>query len=118
VVEERDGLRHQLQEAERSLASAREKLEMGETSNKQLVAQINYLTQTNESLMEDIDDVNERMSNELANCRQERSVAEVRCTQLETHCEKLTELELETWKKISDIYIFIVNSYTQYGKIR
>jgi len=91
TVAEREQLRRQLQEINDSLSDVREKLDQAQQFNKQLVAQVNYLTNTNESLMEDIDDNNERMSDELANCRQGRSAAEVRCNELEAHCEKLTE---------------------------
>ena len=91
TVEGRQKLRQQLQEADRSSADLREKLDVAEQSNGQLVAQVNFLTKTNESLMEDIDDSNERMSEELGNCRQGRRAAEERCNELEAHCEKLTE---------------------------
>ena len=91
TAEGREKLRQQLQETDRRSADLREKLDVAEQSNSQLVAQINFLTKTNESLMEDIDDNNERMSEELANCRQGRTAAEVRCNELEAQCEKLTE---------------------------
>jgi len=91
TVEEREKLRQQLQETDRGSSDLREKLELAEQSNKQLVAQVNFLGRTNESLMEDIDDTNEKMSEELANCRQGRTAAEERCGELEAHCQKLTE---------------------------
>lgn len=91
TVDGREKLRQQLQEADRSSADLRDKLDAAEQSNGQLVAQVNFLTKTNESLMEDIDDSNERMSEELGNCRQGRRAAEERCNELEAHCEKLTE---------------------------
>jgi len=91
AVESRDEVRQQLQETGGSLSGLRERLEVSEQSNKQLVAQVNFLTKTNESLMEDIDDNNERMCEELTNCRQGRADAELRCTELQSRCEKLTE---------------------------
>jgi len=90
-AEGKERFQQQLQAKERSLADLREKMDLAEQTNKQLLAQVNFLTQSNESLMEDIDDNNERMSDELANCRQGRSAAESRCAELESHCEKLTE---------------------------
>ena len=59
-----------------------ERLGQSEETNKQLVGQVNFLSKTNESLMEEIDDSNERMSSELATCRQGRDKAETRCTVL------------------------------------
>jgi len=59
-----------------------ERLGQSEETNKQLVGQVNFLGKTNESLMEEIDDSNERMSAELATCRQGRDKAETRCTVL------------------------------------
>ena len=59
-----------------------ERLGQSEETNKQLVGQVNFLGKTNESLMEEIDDSNERMSSELATCRQGRDKAETRCTVL------------------------------------
>lgn len=91
IVEGREQLHQQLQESDRCLSSLRERMEMTEQSNNQLMAQVNFLTKTNESLMEDIDDNNEQMSEELASCRQGRTVAEARCSELEAQCQKLTE---------------------------
>jgi len=91
AIEGREQLRQQVVETDRNLSSLREKLESTEQSNGQLVAQVNFLTKTNESLMEDIDDNNERISEELASCRQGRNAAEQRCGELEAHCNKLTE---------------------------
>ena len=91
TIEGRDELRQQLQEMDSSLSSLRERLELAEQSNRQLMAQLNFLTKTNDSLMEDIDDNNERMSRELSVCRQGKTDAELRCTELETRCDKLTE---------------------------
>ena len=91
AVEVRDELRQQLQETSGSVSGLRDKLEMSEQSNKQLVAQVSFLTKTNDSLMEDIDDNNERMSEELSNCRHGKTAAELRCSELEAHCQKLTE---------------------------
>ena len=91
VVEGREQLHRQLQETDNNLSSLREKLELAEQTNKQLLSQTNFLTKTNDSLIEDIDENNERMSAELASCRQSRNAAEERCTELEAHCDKLTE---------------------------
>ena len=91
TAEGREKLRRQLQETDRVLSDLQDKLDAAEQSNKQLAAQVNFLTKTNESLMEDIDDNNERMSEELASCRQGRTAAERRVAELEAHCEKLTE---------------------------
>ena len=63
-----------------------ERLGQSEETNKQLVGQVNFLGKTNESLMEEIDDSNERMSAELATCRQGRDKAETRCTVLPPVC--------------------------------
>jgi len=85
-----------------------ERLDQSEESNKQLEGQVNFLSKTNESLMKEIDDSNERMSAELASCRQgkekaetrctvlppachTRDKAEARCTQLETDCQQLSD---------------------------
>ena len=91
AVEAREEFRRLLHDTNHSLSSLQEKLDVAEQSNKQLMAQANFLTKTNESLMEDIDDVNERMSDELAKCRQGRSAAELRCQEVESQCERLTE---------------------------
>jgi len=68
-----------------------ERLGQSEESNKQLEGQVNFLSKTNESLMKEIDDSNERMSAELASCRQGKEKAETRCTQLETDCQQLSD---------------------------
>ena len=67
-----------------------ERLGQSEETNKQLVGQVNFLGKTNESLMEEIDDSNERMSAELATCRQGRDKAETRCTVLPPVCHVRT----------------------------
>jgi len=91
AVERRDELSQQLQETGNSLTGLRDKLEQAEQSKKQLMAQVNFLGKTNESLMEDIDDNNERMCAELNSCRQGKTDAELRCEELETRCQQLTE---------------------------
>jgi len=91
AVDGREQLRQKVSETDQDLLSLREKLDSAEQSNSQLVAQVTFLTKSNESLMEDIDDNNERMSEELKACRQARNCAEQRCTELEAHCNKLTE---------------------------
>lgn len=93
AVEGRDELRQQLQETGGSLTGLREQLELAEQSNKQLMAQVNFLGKTNESLMEDIDDNNERMCEELNNCRQGRADA----SRWTTHWRRCHN-ELVTWR--------------------
>jgi len=70
-----------------------ERLGQSEETNKQLVGQVNFLGKTNESLMEEIDDSNERMSAELATCRQGRDKAETRCTVLPPVCHTRDKAE-------------------------
>lgn len=82
-------LRSILEEKDTIIESRIEKNKSLENMNNKLSAQIEFLSKTNEILMDDIDDTNVRMSEELTNCRTAKAAIEATCVRLESECDSL-----------------------------
>jgi len=80
-----------LEEKEHTVLSYMEQLSSWEQTKQKMTDQIAFLTKSNESLMDDIDDTNIRMSEELARCREAKAVIGAKCVQLEAECDSLRE---------------------------
>lgn len=80
-----------LEDKEQCIESWCNKSESWEHTKNNLTAQIEFLTRTNESLMDDIDDLNVRMSEELTSCRNAKALLEAKCVHVEAERDKLHE---------------------------